>query len=97
MVRASRVHRLAGLRKRQHTTRVQVAGAMGVTQARVSRIEKGRLERSEVDTLATTSSVDRRLKVDDAAPPRYQGWSTLASARESAVRGFYPLGSTART
>jgi predicted XRE-type DNA-binding protein len=35
-----------------HTTQVQVAEAMGVTQARVSRIEKGQLERSEVDTLA---------------------------------------------
>ncbi|WP_323180228.1 MULTISPECIES: helix-turn-helix domain-containing protein [unclassified Streptomyces] len=31
---------------------MQVAEAMGVTQARVSRIEKGQLERSEVDTLA---------------------------------------------
>ncbi|WP_260845248.1 helix-turn-helix transcriptional regulator [Streptomyces sp. SLBN-31] len=40
MVTASRVHRLAELRKRQHTTQVQVAEAMGVTQARVSRIEK---------------------------------------------------------
>ncbi|MET8167481.1 helix-turn-helix transcriptional regulator [Streptomyces sp. NPDC005329] len=50
MVLASRVHRLAELRKRQHTTQVQVAEAMGVTQARVSRIEKGQPERSEVDT-----------------------------------------------
>jgi transcriptional regulator with XRE-family HTH domain len=31
---------------------MEVAKAMGVTQARVSRIEKGQLERSEVDTLA---------------------------------------------
>ncbi|MFJ9244810.1 XRE family transcriptional regulator [Streptomyces sp. NPDC101776] len=52
MVLASCVHRLAELRKRQHTTQAQVAEAMGVTQARVSRIEKGQLERSEVDTLA---------------------------------------------
>ncbi|MEU0069811.1 helix-turn-helix transcriptional regulator [Streptomyces sp. NPDC006332] len=51
-VLASRVHRLAELRKRQHTTQVQVAEAMGVTQARVSRIEEGRLGRREVDTLA---------------------------------------------
>ncbi|MFC7266477.1 helix-turn-helix domain-containing protein [Streptomyces lutosisoli] len=49
---ASRVHRLAELRKGKHATQVQVAEAMGVTQARVSRIEKGQLERSEVDTLA---------------------------------------------
>jgi hypothetical protein len=52
MITASRVHRLGELRKRQHTTQVQVAKAMGVGQARVSRIEKGQLERSEVDTLA---------------------------------------------
>ncbi|MFD3656110.1 helix-turn-helix domain-containing protein [Streptomyces sp. NPDC058620] len=41
LVLASRVHRLAELRKRQHTAQVQVAEVMGVTQARVSRIEKG--------------------------------------------------------
>ncbi|MFR9723941.1 helix-turn-helix domain-containing protein [Streptomyces sp. MS19] len=39
MITASRVHRLAEVRKRQHTTQVEVARAMGVTQARVSRIE----------------------------------------------------------
>ncbi|WP_370257485.1 helix-turn-helix domain-containing protein [Streptomyces sp. V4I8] len=44
--------RLAELRKRQHATRVQVAEAVGVTQARVSRIEKGQPERREVDALA---------------------------------------------
>lgn len=52
MVLASCVHRLAELWKRRHATQVQVAEAMGVTQARVSRIEKGQLERSEVETLA---------------------------------------------
>jgi transcriptional regulator with XRE-family HTH domain len=64
MVLASRVHRLAELRKRQHTTQVQVAEAMGVTQARVSRIEKGQLERSEVDTLAAyVKALGGKLKI----------------------------------
>jgi predicted XRE-type DNA-binding protein len=64
MLLASRVHRLAELRKRQHTTQVQVAAAMGVTQARVSRIEKGQLERSEVDTLAAyVQALGGKLKI----------------------------------
>ncbi|MER6720599.1 MULTISPECIES: XRE family transcriptional regulator [Streptomyces] len=64
LVLASRVHRLAELRKRQHTTQVQVAEAMGVTQARVSRIEKGQLERSEVDTLAAyVKALGGKLKI----------------------------------
>jgi predicted XRE-type DNA-binding protein len=64
MITASRVHRLAELRKRQHTTQVEVAKAMGVTQARVSRIEKGQLDRSEVDTLAAyVKALGGKLKV----------------------------------
>lgn len=64
LVLASRVHRLAELRKRQHTTQVQVAEVMGVTQARVSRIEKGQLERSEVDTLAAyVKALGGKLKI----------------------------------
>ncbi|MFI8088405.1 helix-turn-helix domain-containing protein [Streptomyces sp. NPDC086080] len=41
MVDAERGHALAALRKAQDLTRVQVAKAMGVTQGRVSRIERG--------------------------------------------------------
>lgn len=64
MIASSRAHRLAELRKRQHTTQVQVAKVMGVTQARVSRIEKGQLERSEVDTLAAyVKALGGRLKI----------------------------------
>ncbi|RPK85044.1 XRE family transcriptional regulator [Streptomyces sp. ADI98-10] len=64
LVLASRVHRLAELRKRQHTTQVQAAEVMGVTQARVSRIEKGQLERSEVDTLAAyVKALGGKLKI----------------------------------
>ena len=37
---------------------------MGVTQARVSRIEKGQLERSEVDTLAAyVQALGGQLKI----------------------------------
>ncbi|MDT0445550.1 helix-turn-helix domain-containing protein [Streptomyces johnsoniae] len=64
MITASRVHRLAELRKRQHTTQVEVAKAMGVTQARVSRIEKGQVERSEVETLAAyVQALGGKLKI----------------------------------
>jgi transcriptional regulator with XRE-family HTH domain len=64
MITAARIHRLAELRKRQHTTQVEVAEAMGVTQARVSRIEKGQLERSEVDTLAAyVKALGGKLKI----------------------------------
>ncbi|MFG2713935.1 helix-turn-helix domain-containing protein [Streptomyces goshikiensis] len=64
MIAVVRAHRLAEVRKRQHTTQVQVAEAMGVTQARVSRIENGELERSEVDTLAAyVRALGGRLKI----------------------------------
>ena len=52
LIAQSRAFRLSELRRRQRTTQQQVARAMGVSQARVSRIEKGQLARSEVDTLA---------------------------------------------
>lgn len=59
-----RAFRLAEIRKRQHTTQVEVAKAMGVSQARVSRIEKGQLERSEVDTLAAyVQALGGKLKI----------------------------------
>ncbi|GAA2139012.1 hypothetical protein GCM10009760_20730 [Kitasatospora kazusensis] len=64
MIAAVRAHRLAEVRKRQHATQVEVAAAMGVSQARVSRIEKGQLERSEVDTLAAyVRALGGRLKI----------------------------------
>jgi predicted XRE-type DNA-binding protein len=52
MIAEVRARRLADVRRRQNATQVEVAAAMGVSQARVSRIEKGQLERSEVETLA---------------------------------------------
>jgi DNA-binding XRE family transcriptional regulator len=60
----ARAFRLSEVRRRQHTTQVDVAREMGVTQARVSRIEKGQLERSEVDTLAAyVRALGGRLKI----------------------------------
>jgi DNA-binding XRE family transcriptional regulator len=47
-----RAYRLAEVRKRQHMTQTAVAKVLGVTQGRVSAIEKGALNRSEVGTLA---------------------------------------------
>ncbi|MFF4028421.1 MULTISPECIES: helix-turn-helix domain-containing protein [Streptomyces] len=107
-VLASRVHRLAELRKRQHTTQVQVAEPMGVTQARVSRIEEGRLGRREVDTLAAyvrgwpdrqaaakvpaLSAGQVRLSMSGMMALGCPWWSIIALVRESAVRGFCPLG-----
>jgi predicted XRE-type DNA-binding protein len=59
-----RAYRLAEVRRRQRTTQVDVAKAMGVTQARVSRIEKGQLSRSEVDTLsAYVQALGGKLKI----------------------------------
>ncbi|WP_405768953.1 helix-turn-helix domain-containing protein [Streptomyces sp. NBC_00080] len=91
MVLASCVHRLAELRKRQHTTQVQVAEAMGVTQARVSRIEKGQLERSEVDTLAAldSSTVDRLARRHPASRAG-RASSSVCSARLTSSPGRSP-------
>jgi predicted XRE-type DNA-binding protein len=64
LIAQARAFRLAEVRRRQHATQVEVAAAMGVTQARVSRIEKGQLERSEVDTLAAyVQALGGKLKI----------------------------------
>ncbi|MFI7007376.1 XRE family transcriptional regulator [Streptomyces sp. NPDC050145] len=64
MIATARAHRLAEIRKRQHVTQVDVAKAMGVTQARISRIEHGQLERSEVETLASyVRALGGKLKI----------------------------------
>ncbi len=64
MITEVRAQRLADVRKRQNATQVEVAAAMGVSQARVSRIEKGELERSEVDTLAAyVRALGGKLKI----------------------------------
>lgn len=64
LIAEARAFRLSEVRRRQHTTQVEVAKAMGVTQARVSRIEKGQLERAEVDTLAAyVQALGGKLKI----------------------------------
>ncbi|MDG4827564.1 XRE family transcriptional regulator [Asanoa sp. WMMD1127] len=64
LIAQARAYRLAEIRRRQHATQTDIAKAMGVTQARVSRIEKGELTRSEVDTLAAyVRALGGRLKI----------------------------------
>lgn len=64
LIAEARAYRLAEVRRRQRTTQVEVAREMGVTQARVSRIEKGQLERSEVETLAAyVQALGGKLKI----------------------------------
>jgi predicted XRE-type DNA-binding protein len=64
MIAEVRAQRLAEVRKRQNATQVEVAAAMGVSQARVSRIEKGQLEKSEVETLAAyVKALGGKLKI----------------------------------
>lgn len=64
LIAEARALRLSEVRRRQRTTQVEVAKAMGVTQARVSRIEKGQLQRSEVDTLAAyVQALGGKLKI----------------------------------
>ncbi|GAA3393789.1 XRE family transcriptional regulator [Streptomyces roseoviridis] len=53
MLAEVRAYRLAEVRKRQHITQNQVAEILGVTQGRVSAIERGEVRRSEVETLAS--------------------------------------------
>ena len=64
LIAQSRAYRLADVRRRQHATQTDIAKVMGVTQARVSRIEKGQLARSEVDTLAAyVQALGGKLKI----------------------------------
>ncbi len=46
-----RAHRLAEVRKAHGETQASVAKSMNVTQARVSKIERGNLQHSELGTL----------------------------------------------
>jgi DNA-binding XRE family transcriptional regulator len=64
LIAQARAYRLAEVRRRQHATQTDIAKAMGVTQARVSRIEKGELNRSEVETLAAyVKALGGKLKI----------------------------------
>lgn len=46
-----RAHRLAEMRRAQHVSQSEVAKVMGVTQPRVSMIENGEIDRTELATL----------------------------------------------
>lgn len=46
-----RAYQLAEIRKGQGTSQEEVAEAMGVSQSRVSRIERGEIGRSELNTI----------------------------------------------
>ncbi|MEY9969435.1 DNA-binding transcriptional regulator YiaG [Streptacidiphilus sp. MAP12-16] len=59
-----RAHRLAEIRKRRRATQVELAACMGVSQARVSDLERGRIGRSEVDTPAAyVAALGGKLKL----------------------------------
>ena len=47
----TRAHRLAEIRREQGLTQTQVAKILQISQARVSKIERGDVERSELATL----------------------------------------------
>jgi len=47
----TRAHRLAEIRREQGLTQTQVAKVLHISQARVSKIERGDVERSELATL----------------------------------------------
>lgn len=47
----TRAHRLAEIRREQGLTQTQVAQVLNISQARVSKIERGDVERSELATL----------------------------------------------
>ncbi|WP_371480017.1 XRE family transcriptional regulator [Kitasatospora sp. NBC_00315] len=51
MLAEVRAHRLAEARKRRDLTQQAMAEAMGITQSRVSAIERGGLSRTELSTL----------------------------------------------
>ncbi|MDI3419530.1 helix-turn-helix domain-containing protein [Streptomyces luteolus] len=64
MLAEVRAHRLAEVRKRQHMTQAALAEVLGVTQGRVSQIEKGAVTRTEVETLAAyVAALGGRLKI----------------------------------
>ncbi len=51
LTEAVRAHRLADVRKQQSVTQNDLAVVMKVSQARVSKIERGNLSRTEIGTL----------------------------------------------
>lgn len=60
----TRAHRLAEIRREQGLTQTQVAKILHISQARVSKIERGDVERSELGTLqAYVEALGGRVEV----------------------------------
>lgn len=65
MLQEVRAYRLRELREASDLTQVQLAGRLQVTQNRVSRIEHGDIERTQVDTLRKyVEAIGGRLRVE---------------------------------
>lgn len=64
MLAEVRAHRLAEARKRRQMTQKSMASVMGISQSRVSAIERGDLSRSELSTLvAYVSALGGKLEI----------------------------------
>ncbi|MFT4299508.1 MAG: helix-turn-helix transcriptional regulator [Aeromicrobium sp.] len=64
MLAEVRAHRLAEVRKAQRVSQAEVATAMGVSQPRVSQIERGVMDAAELGTLrAYVEALGGRLRV----------------------------------
>ncbi|MFD6528961.1 XRE family transcriptional regulator [Streptomyces sp. NPDC060184] len=64
MLAEVRAHRLAEARKRRQMTQKNMASTMGITQSRVSAIERGELSRSELSTLeAYVAALGGKLEI----------------------------------
>jgi transcriptional regulator with XRE-family HTH domain len=65
MLAEVRAYRLREIREQYHLTQVQVAEQLDVSQKRVSRIESGDIERTQVDTLRRyVEAIGGKLKVE---------------------------------
>ncbi|WP_245662717.1 helix-turn-helix domain-containing protein [Nocardia vermiculata] len=61
---AQRAYRLAQVRRSQAGTQAEIAEEMGVTQTRVSRIERGDIAHTELGTLETyIAAMGGRLRI----------------------------------
>lgn len=64
MLAEVRAHRLAEARKRRQMTQQSMASAMGITQSRVSAIERGAINRAELSTLeAYVAALGGKLEI----------------------------------
>nr|WP_169790622.1 helix-turn-helix transcriptional regulator [Streptacidiphilus carbonis] len=63
MIDSERGHELAALRKTQGMTQVQVAAAMGVSQGRISQIERGAQQLDTATMSAYLEAIGGRLTI----------------------------------